>query len=414
MSARRRIAVWSAALLLGSATPTSAQLAAAPPVAFPAPAPTPVLGPQELLATRRTPFTFTPTVTLFEEYNDNVFLDNANRQADWITGAAPGFTLDLQGGTYRLAAAYNAVAETYARLTRLNGTFDRQSGVLESMYRPARAVTLTLADTYIRSVETSLVSASGIATGRVRSWANVVTPGAVWELDPRWTLRLTGTYTAERFDGPDLVDSDIYRLTPTVERKLSERITATAGYETGYVVVRREPGLLTHAALLGVVYRLGPTLTGSLRAGPTFELREDGRDRVAPSIRADLRQAFQSGSASLAYERSPGTAGGLGGGTDVDMVTGLLRLDGLLKGLSVEFGPRYTSVRSVTQRASDRRFEAHAWTVGLHTVYRVASWMSLYLGYTFYEQRSNARPAADVDQNRATVGVQFGYPLTRD
>lgn len=414
MPARCRLAVWSAALVLGSAVPAKAQLAAPPPVAFPAPAPTPVLGPQELLAPRPAPFTLTPTVTLFEEYNDNVFLDNANRRADWITGAAPGLTLDLRGDTYRLAAGYDVVAETHARLQRLGGTFDRQNGVLESRYRPARRVTLTLADTYLRSVETNLVSASGIATGRARSWSNAATPGAAWELDPRWTLRLTGAYTAERFDRPDLVDSDIYRLTPAVERKLSERLTASAGYEAGYLAVRREPGLLTHTALLGVVYRLGPTLAGSLRAGPTVERREGGRDRVAPTVRADLRQAFRLGVASLAYERSLGTAGGLGGSTDVDMVTGLLRLDGLAKGLSVELGPRYTRVRSVTLRASDRRVEAHTWAVALRTVYRVASWASLYLGYSFYEQRTRARPAADADQDRVAFGVQFGYPLTRD
>ncbi len=353
-------------------------------------------------------------ITLFEEYNDNVFLDNRARRADWVSGAAPGFTLDFRGDTYRLTAGYNFVAEMYSRLTRLGGVFNRQNGALDGMYRAGRQVTLTLTDTYINSLDTSLVAASGIATGRARSSANTVTPGATWELDPLWTLRLAGTYTAERFNRRDLVESDIYHLTPTVERKLSERLTGTAGYEVGYFSVERQPDVVTHAPRLGARYRFTPTLSGSVSAGPTIEVSDDGRDLVKPAVTASLRQEFQLGSASFGYDRSVGTAGGLGGTTENDVVTGLLRLSELWRGLSVELSPRYTHARSSLFRSSGSRIDAHTWSVGLRSVYKVTTWMSLYLGYTFYQQRSNTSLAADADQDRASFGVQFGYPLTLD
>src|SRR5437879_2183989 len=37
-----------------------------------------------------TPFNVTPTLSIREEYNDNVFLDNRNRRADFISALTPG------------------------------------------------------------------------------------------------------------------------------------------------------------------------------------------------------------------------------------------------------------------------------------------------------------------------------------
>ena len=48
--------------------------------------------PQQLQMPRRAPLTIVPSVTVAEEYNDNVNLSNANRESDFITIIQPGLS----------------------------------------------------------------------------------------------------------------------------------------------------------------------------------------------------------------------------------------------------------------------------------------------------------------------------------
>ena len=396
-----RLATWLAALILCAVAPAWAQITV--------PAPTTVLPPQELQPSRPAPLTFTPSVSVFEEYNDNVFLDNRDRRSDWITGIAPGFALALQSEAYKLRVGYNFTAELYARESRLNEVFDRQNLYLDGTYRVAKELTLSLTDYFIEDVNTNLVSASGLATGRSRAWNNAVTPGVVWEPSPVWTLRFSGTYELQRFDERTLADSDVYRLRGAAERRLTGRLTGMAGYEFGFFDIAHEPSVVTHTPWLGARYRFTPTLTGSVSAGPTVTVEEGGSTRLGPAVRAELRQQFSLGSASFGYDRTVTTAGGLGGTIDNDSVTALLRIQKLARGLTVDFAPRYTHARS-----ADGRIDAHTWNVALRSAYQATTWLSVYLGYAFFEQRSSTGGAGDIDQNRVSFGVQIGYPQTFD
>src|SRR5438132_783773 len=139
------------------------------------------------------------------------FLSVPARRAGWLTAAPPGAPLTGQSETSTLAAAYSLATAMYARHRALNAVFDRQSLSLDGSYRARPRVTLTLTDSYIASVNTNLVSPSGVATGRSRAWSNTVTPGVGWQVTPLTTLRLAGIYVAQRYEQSALDDSDVYR-----------------------------------------------------------------------------------------------------------------------------------------------------------------------------------------------------------
>jgi len=236
----RRPATWVTAVVLGFA-PAPA-LAQQIPLAISAPG----AGAQLLEPSRPAPITLTPTIAVFEEYNDNLFLNNSNRRSDWITAIAPAFTLTGESETYKLTAGYSFAVEEYARETSLNEVFDRQNFLLGGLYRASPRLTLTLTDSYIASVNTNLVSPSGVATGRTRAWSNAVTSGAVWQVTPVTTLRLSGAYVAQRFEQQNLDGSDVYSARGTVERRLTPRLSGTAGYEIAYLDVERQRPVTTH------------------------------------------------------------------------------------------------------------------------------------------------------------------------
>ncbi len=410
MSCLQRFAAWPTAIVLGFVPALAlAQI--------PLPIPPPGVGGQLLQPSRPAPITLTPTIAVFEEYNDNLFLDNRNRRSDWITAVAPGVSLTGESETYKLTAGYSFTTETYARETSLNEVFDRQNFSLDGSYRADPRLTLTLTDAFVASVNTNLVSTSGVATGRSRAWSNTVTPGAAWQVTPVTVLRLSGTYAAQRFEQRDLDDSDVYRGNGVIERRLTSRLSGTAGYELAYLDVERQRPVTTHTPQLGGLYRFTETLTGTASVGPTLVTQEGARDRIAPGASASLRQRLAFGSASVEYARAVTTAGGLGGVTDNDAVAGLLQVTNIARGIALELGPRYARARS-----DDGRIDVHTFTFGLRSSYRLTNWLTVFAGYAFFQQRSRSAPtgpggaplAADADQNRVSFGLQIGYPLTFD
>jgi hypothetical protein len=67
-------------------------------------------------------FRFQPSMTLSEEYNDNVFLTTENRSADYITAIAPSLSMVYLAPKWDWNVSYNYNLNYYARRTRSDDT----------------------------------------------------------------------------------------------------------------------------------------------------------------------------------------------------------------------------------------------------------------------------------------------------
>jgi hypothetical protein len=380
--------------------------------------------PQRLQMPRRAPLTIIPSVTIAEEYNDNVTLSNANRESDFITTIQPGLSVTLESPTYRLAAGYSFSADMYARDPDRNAAFDRQNFDLDTQWRPTEQLTLTLLDTFLMTTNTNLISPEGVAAGGNRAWSNALRGGVGYRLTPFTTLRGGGSYTVQRYDSAALEDADIYTADVAVDRVLSPNLTGTLAYEAGYFDIEFEPTTWTHTPRLGASYRLTNTITLSLSGGPSFEVPDSGsRDsRVTPAVTATYEQRTFFGVVRADFDRRIGVAAGVGGPTDNTSVGGRVDLLTLMRGLTLSLGARYAWVDSPDNRQP--RIDIETFTLPLTATYRITAWIAAVAGYQFYRQRTGGAPvvnqrsglviAEDADQNRVFVGLQFGYPLTFD
>jgi hypothetical protein len=380
--------------------------------------------PQQLQMPRRAPLTIVPSVTIAEEYNDNVNLSNANRESDFITTIQPALAVSLESATYRLAAGYSFSADMYARDPNRNAAFDRQNFDLDTLWRPTEQLTLTLLDTFLLTTNTNLISPEGVATGRDRAWSNALRGGAGYRLGPFTTVRGGGSYTVQRYDSATLEDADIYTADVAIDRVLSPTLTGTLAYEAAYFDVEFEPTTWTHTPRLGVAYRLTNTITVSLSGGPSFEIPESGsRDsRITPAVTARYEQRTFFGSVRADFDRRIGVAAGIGGPTDNTSVGGRVDVLTLLRGLTLSLGARYAWVKSPDNR--DPRIDIQTFTLPLTATYRITAWIAAVAGYQFYRQRTGGEPVVNqrtglviaeaADQNRIFVGLQFGYPFTFD
>jgi hypothetical protein len=372
--------------------------------------------PQQLQMPRRAPLTVLPSITVTEEYNDNILLSNRDRRYDFITGITPAVNVILESTTYRLAAGYNFTAEMYAREPDRNAAFNRQNFNLDTMWRATEQLTLTLTDALTFSTDTNLISAEGVATGRDRSWSNALGGGAAYRIDPFTTVRGGGSFSVLRFDADELQDSDVYRGDVGLDRALTRFLTGTVAYQVGYFDIEEEPTTWTHTPRVGLSYRVTETITVAASGGPTFELSDRG-DRVTPAVTATYSQRVFFGAIGASFDRQVSTAGGLGGTTDNTSIGVRADVTTLMRGLTVSFAPRYAIVES-----DDDRIDVRSITMPLTATYRLTAWLAAVASYQFYQQRTDsvirsrtgAFLAEDADQNRVFVGLQLGYPLTFD
>ena len=370
---------------------------------------------------RRGPVTITPTISVTGEYNDNVFQNNNNKVSDFIVGFTPGVTVAVESPIYRLLGSYSFTAEVYADQSQLNDVFARQTLLLDGTYRVSPLLTLTLTDTFLVAKNTNTVAAENVSTGRTRSVTNTLAPGATYQLDPRTTLRARGTWITQHYDAVGALDSNTYSIEGFVDYALTSRLTLITGYQFSFFDIDGAPDTTTHTPRFGASYRITPTTTGTLTAGPTIVVPENGSVTVTPAVTAMLQERFAWGSLALQYDRAVGTAGGLGGTTVNQSIGAVVTVDRILRGLVLQASPRYTTAESTS--GSTGNIDVQSFSLTLQGRYQINRWMAALAGYTYFMQRSSNTTvttaagtitATDVDQNRVFVGLQFGYPITLD
>ena len=368
----------------------------------------------------RGPLVFFPTFTISEEFTDNVFLNNAVKESDFITGFTPGVRLTLERATYRWAGGYNFTAEKYAKHSELDNVFQRQIFFINGTQRIDPRLTLTLSEIFIENNNTNLVNQEGFSVGRRVSRSNSLNPGVIWDFGPQTSLRASLSYVLQRFDGQGANSSDIYRLAGDVVHNFSPRWSGLLGYEGAYIDVEGQPGTTTHTPRVGVIYHFTATRTASVMAGPTL-LESQGSWSVSPYVNAVLSEEFMWGAASASFSRIVGTAGGLGGTTENTSIGGVVQVNTLVRDLRVEFAPRYSLAQSTGNRTGGNDLNVHAFTIGIRASYQVTPWLAAVAGYRFFQQRSDTTStvvtsgvASGIDQNRVFFGLQFGAPIKFD
>ena len=353
-------------------------------------------------------FGLTPSLTLSEEFNDNIFLSSTKKRADFITQFTPGVSFAMRQPDFRLIAAYSFTAEIYARTEELSNVANRQNLVATASYQLSPLASLNLTESFSYNTNSNAASISGISSGRQNVWTNVFAPSLDFRLTPRTTWHVFGAHVLERYSAGGSQDSDLYRIGSGVDFALTPRVGLTGGYDFAYLDIRGEPAVLVHTPRVGGTYRVTPTLAATVSGGPSVVVSD--RDTiVSPTGSARLIKSTTWGAMSLFYERAVGTAGGFGGPSDNQTFGGGVSASKLWPGLLLDFSPRYTIAKSENIAVS--RTDVNALTLNLSASYQLARNISVVGSYTFFNQQTTARQDIVVDQNRVFIGLRFGYPI---
>jgi hypothetical protein len=371
--------------------------------------------------------TLFPSISVSEEYNDNVLSDNRHRESDFITNFSPTIVLQVNRPSYQLNAGYSFSAALYAEGTLPNEAFQSQNFIGSGSWQVARGLTLSASDSFAyNKTATNLVAVQGFSIGQQESLSNTFSPTLSWQITQLDTLSFGATYGVLRFlGGGNGADSDTYGINAGLSHIFTQRFSGNIGYGFTYlhfpecvVVVAGwrcivQPDSSTHTPTIGFGYQLTRTLSTSINGGAAITER-GGRTEVSPAGTASLTQVFSFGSAGLYYNQGVSVAGGFGGSNDTLSLSGLVTLSTLLRNLAVVFGPSYSRSDPLVSQAPG---QVSLWAVSLNlgATYQIARFVSAFGGYAFFVQRSGGSSTqANVDQNRVRFGLQFGYPINFD
>lgn len=343
--------------------------------------------------------TLSPSLTVSEEFDDNILQSSTDRQSDFVTSVSPGLRLTLTEYPWTVTAGASLRGVYYAGRSDLNSSTDNREGSLAVEFRPTARFSASLTDTYVRSFDPGEADpTTGITVGRFASTRNTVTPAMRYQLTPLTDLRLQYSFSVYRSDTPLIQESDTHEASLGLERRFSPTIFGTLRYTFNRFEVERTPARNAHLPRAGVVYVLSPTIRLSADAGPLFVERADGSTQTTVGGTVEYAQEFQGGRLSLVYDRIAGVSGALAEVVTSQSLTAVVS---------------YSATRTVAValdggvRASDAAGAATdflVYTAGIRLDYRILRWLSVNAGYRYFSQ-DDRTGLNDVERNVVFIGL---------
>ena len=347
-----------------------------------------------------------PSLTVSEEYDDNVRLSSTNPESDFLTAIRPRLRLEFIDEPWVVTLAGSTRAEFFARRTELNNTADNLEGSADIQYR-ARRFTLSLTDTFVRSVNPGDVDPqTGLLLERAVSTTNTISPGLSFQLDPLTALRTQYAYRTLSSDSPLARDSTTHDASVALQRQLTRTFSGNVSYAFTRFQIEGSPDRDSHSPRLGLNTTYFPTIRLSSNTGLLFVERPDGTMELTFASATRYDQTFRLGSLSLAYDRNAGVGGVLG----VSTVTQSVTLAGTLQAtrdltLGLNAGITDTSADAVSDpQAPSQEIDLRVYNVALRVTYRLLRWLSIEGSYR-YQRQEDRVGTRDLERNIFSLGL---------
>jgi hypothetical protein len=137
--------------------------------------------------------TFTPRLTINEEYTDNVDLTPNNEQSEWITSISPGATLEFAGRTAGLSLAYDPSYVMYNRFSE-NNTW-RHNGNVGLWADLTRRTHFEANNAFLYTEDPVTESDTTIRRGREQYLVNTTSVGLTQQFGPENSIDLGYEYS---------------------------------------------------------------------------------------------------------------------------------------------------------------------------------------------------------------------------
>jgi len=409
----------------------------------------------------------TPSVSVSEAYDDNIFSERDNEPSTTQAPAAPGEpqpaptpvvnrrhgpvddfitrgTVGLKGGyeskPLSVVGGYSISGDAYADNSDLNTLPSEQAAIFNSTYATEQRLQLSFAGRYAstqepRELNSPLPSAesptgpsaptlapTSLESRRAHAEYYDLGPAATYRLTPLTSANAGFTYAHSRQVGSTtsetyLADGGLARqMTPLdvvdlrysfIHFRFENPPGATSASSTGETTpLPREDTTDSSAVLLGWTRHVTQRIDVILRGGPRFTEGD-----IKPEAMGEISYRLERGRAGFRYDRTLSTAVGQSGPIDTESFAGFFDYEPLQRLLA-----RATASLSRNSQGSS---DADIYTAGVTLGYRWLEWLSFFASYQFSDQRGelstfDTAPGSHNDhirRNVALVGVEAAQPF---
>jgi hypothetical protein len=353
-------------------------------------------------ALAQTGWVFTPSFTLAEEFDDNVFVSTTDPQSDFITRFTPGVQLGYRSEPFTLLASSSIDAEIYANNPELSDAANRKRAALEMKYVPFRLLTVSLNVTYFETnTPSELVPTTGLQLGRTKATQLAVIPAASYQITSVDTATASYAFFRDTLEGG--LDSYTHRVKLGYARQLTPLDTGFINYRLHVFESQQNPTTITNTPTLGWKRQLTPNTVLTLEGGPRFVSGGPSfiDDTVEPEAHASLEHSFKLAKVALEYHRTEAIVVGRPGKVELESLTGSVEIEPVRR-LKLRFQPGYYR----TFGGEDSTATVYGFLLG--ALYPIKSWLTARLDYRFAYQKQ----ADDtLPHNIVTLSLDFVYPI---
>jgi hypothetical protein len=368
----------------------------------------------------------TPSISLDQAYDSNVFNTDGNEKGDFILRATPGLTFAIRMPETTLSLRSSLTASKYYKYTELNSTssaiaigLDATPITITPRFTVAPSAHFVQArDSYARSqllpsgdprVPTSIASESETRKSRDYGAALRVNYLAT----PNTDFSVGGGFTKRQFLD-NVVGGEVDSRVVTGETTLTYRFTPlfSSGvfFNTAYNTFENGRDSRTYSGGLTGTYLFSPSWTMTARAGAS-RTREAGlagspdRTTWSPTGLLMLAYAREDFRATLVGTKEL-SGGGSFGATTRRWTVGLLFSDRIALNWTADLSGHFEKNQSLDAAVSEDLTSASA-TAGI--AYQPVTWASLHLSGTAFRQWSNGVIGTDLTRYSGFLGITLSH-----
>ncbi|MEZ4601731.1 MAG: outer membrane beta-barrel protein [Syntrophotaleaceae bacterium] len=281
-----------------------------------------------------------PSLTLRQEYNDNLFFEDSDEERHWITTVYPGLDLVRKTERLQLDATARLGLRKYLDQEQLDSIDQQYRGTLQWRFGPRLA--LNLAGGYLRDFRTDRdLEEIGLTTAQTRRDREQAGLGVEYALTERSRLDLGWGFIRTEYEEDEEADSDSHTASIGWSYALTERMQnrLSLGYSHSEFTGSRIDNLVLST---GLSYSGSERLTWQVMAGGrytrsrfeesvlvgftevvpgvfvgVFEKRDEESDDLGWVASASVNWKGEFSQAGLALQREVRLASGRTGSTEV-------------------------------------------------------------------------------------------------
>ncbi len=371
------------------------------------------------------PWSWTPSLTLSERYDDNLFLVRENRSSDFVSILTPQLRVSSTVEQRPRYIQYRAEIQRYAKHSELN-TVNHFSD-LEWTSPLSKSALLTLTDHFGFSSDSTEISTLGVAVPRGDTYSN----NSVIGLQLSW-LVLSYQYGLQAFESASLNDSQSHTFDEQLTLPLSARYSFTQSYRMRYFLQDGKADLRSHSMGTGLKSLITPTFTVGLEGGISYwRASTDNSFRTSPMGRLDLEKSFRNLKLSFSLLKDIQTQ--FRGSVEYSLRHTILRLDfskeltagGGVLGTATNHQEASVNLRQdITKRTNLTVMAGYGTSRPIHTEqdrftsyrgetdfnYVIRPWLSMGIHYSYLKQDADSPAQQEFRRHQGTVSLTTTLP----